>query len=371
MYKSCGGFGAVSTEFGCILHIMVLVTDASTSTDDRERRQLLRQTNDVYRHLARAGAVELDEEPIDETCSAVPAVDAVRRLLTTIFSDAEVPVLWKAAERTIVNKQRRAQQTACQAGSLHRDLRTATSADHLQTSLTSSKLDDPDKSASSSPKRMSTLYIRSSLSKADSVLRVPSASIGRIQPTPRTNINAHVHGSTAEDDHRTPSKTNDRNVERIQPTDASTPKPTNINAHLARSTADDDHRTPSKTSDINDSTCPSPIVRAPFKRRLLSVISGPHQHETGLKRRGEHTEPEEGESRSKSRRARIPWTTAEEIDLLRGVLKFGKGEWASIRREFFSATSRTGVDLKDKWTVLIKGPNADKFRKLQSELNRL
>jgi len=57
MYHSCGGFGAVSTEYGCILHLMVLVTDAATTTDDRERRQLLRQTNEVYRHLARAGAV--------------------------------------------------------------------------------------------------------------------------------------------------------------------------------------------------------------------------------------------------------------------------------------------------------------------------
>ncbi|HSN24151.1 MAG TPA: hypothetical protein VLS45_08305, partial [Methylomicrobium sp.] len=109
MFESCGGLGAVQTDFGCILYVMVLASEAMTTTDEGTRRLLLSRTNDVYRHLVGPGAAE----HIDETGSPLAAVGAVRRLLTSVFNDAEVPVLVAAAEQTILSDRHRRLQFAC------------------------------------------------------------------------------------------------------------------------------------------------------------------------------------------------------------------------------------------------------------------
>lgn len=56
---------------------------------------------------------------------------------------------------------------------------------------------------------------------------------------------------------------------------------------------------------------------------------------------------------AKKRKTSVPWTFVEERNLRRGVREFGAGEWAAIRRKYFTMEPlRTGVDLKDKWRSL-------------------
>jgi hypothetical protein len=43
----------------------------------------------------------------------------------------------------------------------------------------------------------------------------------------------------------------------------------------------------------------------------------------------------------------------EADDLIKGVELYGLGQWAQIRTSFFQQTTRTGVDLKDKWRNLV------------------
>lgn len=311
MYDSCGGFGAAQTHFGCLLHIMALVSEATTTTDDRAKRQLLRRTNDVYRHLAGPGAVER----IDETDSPLAAVGAVRRLLTSIFNDADVPVLVAAAEKTIADEQLRPSQSASRT-----DSETST-VDEVQRTT-------------ALPNREHTLNLRLSLSTADS--------------------------DTASND-------------LTLPTDASTPKrPSTRDVRLSTPTNGHDETTPSKTIDSNESTSTrsSPDLRAPAKRRILSRLGLAlvRQHVAGIEMREEPKEDEDVESHPKIRRVRTMWTTEEELNLLRGVEKLGVGVWARIRDRYFSATSRTNTDLKDKWRLLMKPSNAEHFQKLQSAL---
>ena len=55
----------------------------------------------------------------------------------------------------------------------------------------------------------------------------------------------------------------------------------------------------------------------------------------------------------------------EAEDLIKGVQLFGLGQWAHIKSSFFQDTSRSGVDLKDKWRNLVTAserPPGFKFR---------
>ena len=45
---------------------------------------------------------------------------------------------------------------------------------------------------------------------------------------------------------------------------------------------------------------------------------------------------------------RVPWTAEEEAKLRQGVAKYGKGNWAVIKKKY-KFILRTSVNLKDKW----------------------
>ena len=60
---------------------------------------------------------------------------------------------------------------------------------------------------------------------------------------------------------------------------------------------------------------------------------------------------------------RVGWTYKEEVDLYKGVQKYGVGNWAVIKKDpTFHFTSRTSVNLKDKWRNLEK---AGRLKELQ------
>ena len=98
----------------------------------------------------------------------------------------------------------------------------------------------------------------------------------------------------------------------------------------------------------------------------MPTLAGPRQHVAGLKRHPDPKEAEDGQTPNKLRRVRTKWTTAEEIDLLRGVDKFGVGVWASIHHRH--STFLDDIDLKDKWNVLTKPSNAEHLCELLSAL---
>ena len=55
----------------------------------------------------------------------------------------------------------------------------------------------------------------------------------------------------------------------------------------------------------------------------------------------------------------------EALDLIKGVELYGLGQWAQIKQSYFVSTTRSGVDLKDKWRNLMtaaKRPPGFKFR---------
>jgi hypothetical protein len=52
------------------------------------------------------------------------------------------------------------------------------------------------------------------------------------------------------------------------------------------------------------------------------------------------------------RRKPVKWEHWEEKNLIEGVRRFGRGNWAQIRAAFEFNTCRTNVDLHDKWRVL-------------------
>jgi hypothetical protein len=59
------------------------------------------------------------------------------------------------------------------------------------------------------------------------------------------------------------------------------------------------------------------------------------------------------------------FSQGEAEDLIKGVQLFGLGQWAHIKSSFFRDTSRSGVDLKDKWRNLVTAserPPGFKFR---------
>ena len=59
------------------------------------------------------------------------------------------------------------------------------------------------------------------------------------------------------------------------------------------------------------------------------------------------------------------FSQSEAEDLIKGVQLFGLGQWAHIKSSFFQDTSRSGVDLKDKWRNLVTAserPPGFKFR---------
>ena len=59
------------------------------------------------------------------------------------------------------------------------------------------------------------------------------------------------------------------------------------------------------------------------------------------------------------------FSQGEAEDLIKGVQLFGLGQWAHIKSSFFQDTSRSGVDLKDKWRNLVTAserPPGFKFR---------
>ena len=52
-------------------------------------------------------------------------------------------------------------------------------------------------------------------------------------------------------------------------------------------------------------------------------------------------------------RQRNPWTTEETEKLYKGIKRHGVGQWAAIKVDQ-SFTSRTGVQLKDRWRSMLK-----------------
>ncbi|MES1911597.1 MAG: hypothetical protein MHM6MM_004007 [Cercozoa sp. M6MM] len=68
---------------------------------------------------------------------------------------------------------------------------------------------------------------------------------------------------------------------------------------------------------------------------------------------GEHVFPRRKSKRRKT--AGPPWTNEEVVALIRGVNKFGAGQWKKILMHFFPEdTCRTNVNLKDKWRHMQK-----------------
>lgn len=317
MYANCGGLGSVRTDFGCILYLMVLSSEAAKTTDAGRRRDLLKRTSDVYRHLG--GADEVGR--IDETSSPSDAVDAVRHLLTTVFSLAEVPVLISAAEETIDKERHRPSQLTGRSRS-----GMPTVGDLSRTSLC----------------RDGSLHLQLSLSNA-------ASDVQNIEPT--------------------------------LPSYSSTPKRPHMRVtRRSPSSVDhgDDMRTPSKTTDSNELTSspPSPSsppgIRAPAKRRIMSRLGLQlvRQHVAGQKRASQESEDGGSEEQAalKQRRVRKTWKTEEELDLLRGINDFGVCRWAKIRDHYFATGSRTNTDLKDKWRMLLKPANAQHLCALKSAL---
>ena len=68
------------------------------------------------------------------------------------------------------------------------------------------------------------------------------------------------------------------------------------------------------------------------------------------------------------------WTGEEADALLDGIRKFGRGEWAQIRKAIWATSDfpkRSSVDLKDKWRNLEDSttkPEGFKFRALMPAL---
>jgi hypothetical protein len=59
------------------------------------------------------------------------------------------------------------------------------------------------------------------------------------------------------------------------------------------------------------------------------------------------------------------FSKAEALDLIKGVELYGLGQWAQIKQSYFASTTRSGVDLKDKWRNLMTAaqrPPGFKFR---------
>ncbi|XP_057535035.1 uncharacterized protein LOC130813258 isoform X2 [Amaranthus tricolor] len=58
--------------------------------------------------------------------------------------------------------------------------------------------------------------------------------------------------------------------------------------------------------------------------------------------------------RSDRRKNTKPWTLDEVAALINGMSQFGTGQWTSVKRAFFSSSSRTATDISDKWRNLVK-----------------
>lgn len=48
------------------------------------------------------------------------------------------------------------------------------------------------------------------------------------------------------------------------------------------------------------------------------------------------------------------WTTEEEILIQKGVDEFGHGHWAEIKSKYFMDSTRTQINLKDKYRNMTK-----------------
>ena len=55
-----------------------------------------------------------------------------------------------------------------------------------------------------------------------------------------------------------------------------------------------------------------------------------------------------------SARRRCRWTRDEELRLIRGVSRYGEGNWREIQRHCGFTRTRTNIDLKDKFRNLQK-----------------
>ncbi|CAO2839525.1 unnamed protein product [Amaranthus hypochondriacus] len=58
--------------------------------------------------------------------------------------------------------------------------------------------------------------------------------------------------------------------------------------------------------------------------------------------------------RSDRRKNSKPWTLDEVAPLINGMSQFGTGQWTSVKRAFFSFSSHTATDIRDKWRNLVK-----------------
>ncbi|XP_057549362.1 uncharacterized protein LOC130827611 isoform X2 [Amaranthus tricolor] len=69
-----------------------------------------------------------------------------------------------------------------------------------------------------------------------------------------------------------------------------------------------------------------------------------------------------------------PWTLDEVVALVNGMSQFGTGQWTAVKRAFFSSSSRTATDIRDKWRNLVKTnsrslrPRKDDHNKSSSQL---
>jgi len=138
------------------------------------------------------------------------------------------------------------------------------------------------------------------------------------------------------------------------------PKTGDIVKNFRRSQKKDKTPTKSKkasnaedTSDREDQTAIQ-LASVEKKKRSSELGNGSRK---GKKRAREESDQEDDQHitpEKSKKKARVPFTAAEEQNLRDGVGKYKVGSWAIILKNYDFHPSRTGMALRDKWRNMIK-----------------
>lgn len=339
---------------------MVLATRVVDALDDNERTAATEDTRQAYCHVATACNASFDRTLHAAWSSVTSAVDSVHQLVAAIVEDTGLPFIVAAAHRVV----------------------------NVESGLVSDTPSDDESVVASTPSTPSPPRVARPASRRananDSVPRAStSAAVHDDDPTASTSAPA-----ADDDDPRasTSSAAVDDDDDPRGSTSAAAGGDDDVRRAPASSGAvDDDGGSISVASPVNDvgnrrqlhktptSSSSSSTSEPARKRRLLSTwaqsTADSHPPACGQKQRDQPMDHTGLFILPKTaRRPRTPWTSPEELDLVRGVQKYKAGNWAKMHKEFFKKSSRSPTDLKDKWDNLNKKSNAAHLRRLYANL---